>query len=69
MRITVSLLLVAAGLFAADPRIGTWERISAEETIDPPRTMTISSGANGIHPVFPFWLMDWVLRISQTPKS
>jgi hypothetical protein len=49
LRVTLLLLLSVSGLFAADPRTGTWKRISAEETTAPPPTMTISSGANGIH--------------------
>jgi hypothetical protein len=43
------ILLVTARLWAADPRMGTWKLVSAESTLNPPRTLSISHAGKGVH--------------------
>ncbi len=52
MRKLAMLGLVAAiQLGAADPRIGSWELISAESTLNPPNKLSITALHDGVHVV------------------
>ncbi len=41
---TLFCLLLAAQIYAADPRLGTWKLVSVEATMDPPNMITIPIG-------------------------
>lgn len=49
---TLLCFLLAAQLYAADPRLGTWKIVSAEATMDPPITMTFSAEGDSIRMSF-----------------
>jgi hypothetical protein len=43
--------VVAARLYAADPRLGTWKLVSADSALDPPRELSVTSHGKGVHVV------------------
>lgn len=43
--------LFAAQVSAADPRIGSWQLISAQSSLDPPNKLSIASGHGEVHVV------------------
>jgi hypothetical protein len=45
------IVLVAARLYAADPRIGAWKLVSADSALDPPRVLFITPQGKGVHVV------------------
>lgn len=45
------IVAVAARLFAADPRMGTWKLVSADSSLDPPRKLSITHAGRGVHVV------------------
>lgn len=47
------IMVVAARLWAADPRIGTWKLVSANSALDPPRVLSITPAGKGVHVVIP----------------
>src|ERR1700694_3426296 len=44
-------LSAALQLSAADPRAGSWKLISAQSSLDPPTTLSISLQGRGVHVV------------------
>ena len=44
-------LLFASQLWAADPRIGLWKIVSAQSTLDPPNTLSITDRHDQVHVV------------------
>jgi hypothetical protein len=44
-------VVVAARLYAADPRIGAWKLVSADSALDPPRVLFITPQGKGVHVV------------------
>jgi hypothetical protein len=51
MRKLTWIVVVAARLSAADPRLGTWELVSADSALDPPRELSITPPGKGVHVV------------------
>jgi len=47
------IVVVAARLWAADPRIGTWKLVSADSALDPPRVLSITPAGKGVRVVIP----------------
>jgi hypothetical protein len=47
----VTMVAVAAAIYAADPRIGTWKLVSADCVLDPPRVLFITPQGKGVHVV------------------
>ena len=45
------IVVIAAKLFAADPRIGAWKLVSADSALDPPRVLFITPQGRGVHVV------------------
>jgi hypothetical protein len=45
------IVVVAATVSAADPRIGTWKLVSADSALDPPRELSIAPQGKGVHVV------------------
>jgi hypothetical protein len=45
------IVVVAARLCAADPRIGAWKLVSADSALDPPRVLFITPQGKGVHVV------------------
>jgi hypothetical protein len=45
------IVVIAAKLFAADPRIGAWKLVSADSALDPPRMLFITPQGKGVHVV------------------
>jgi hypothetical protein len=47
------ILLAAARLCAADPRVGAWKLVSADSALDPSRVLFITPQGKGVHVVIP----------------
>jgi hypothetical protein len=45
------IVVMAAKLYAADPRIGAWKLVSADSALDPPRVLFITPQGKGVHVV------------------
>ena len=45
------IVVAAARLYAADPRIGAWKLVSADSALDPPRVLFITPQGKGVHVV------------------
>jgi hypothetical protein len=43
------IVLAAARLWAADPRIGSWKLVAADSALDPPRVLLVASHGKGVH--------------------
>jgi hypothetical protein len=46
---TLLCFFLAAQIYAADPRLGTWKLVSIRATMDPPTTMTFTVESGGVH--------------------
>lgn len=47
------IVVMAAELFAADPRIGAWKLVSADSALDPPRVLFTAPQGKGVPVVIP----------------